>query len=843
MIIVKEICFYDTEIDMKIVKNLLIALTLGLVILTLISCSPNNEKISSEGSAFSTTEESVQEGPEQTSEDTQVSIQKKDRQDVRKIVHDTIKPNDDIDYDLAVLVSLGPSAILYVDQNYDTLVIEGVNEEGIQCVDRMTERNSQFNYAFSDFLRVCQEDGFSDKADSLDITIIGISDAVEDIFCQNAIADISYIANDIAKLYGYSYVVNTHMELYEAAYPGEEPTEEEPEAPEEIEQFAPSPSQVCEICNDEGFTDCHMCGGLGYEVVISNEEVLVRNSYVCPVCKGKGWINDGKHGGEVAECGFCDGGGNKGSGEFKEKAYDRVIQPFEHHFNCNICNGTGKEPCFNCTLGDEYRIAHADESINHERPVQDWGDDETPKKEEDSQEELNPQDKYISILDKSRKAAAPILLFNGDKWPCSNYDLENQWKKSYVYLEQILGPACDDIQNDGLEWVMTKQTLSNGINQANAAQNTIELGTEDATKNLEACSEAFIHEAAKLWLQQDNEALKFNCGPWFIEASAGLSKRILVSEGLSEGGISAFADLYDYVGWEALNGTSSREDKACISFCDEAGSMNLYYMDTVLSTPGTYDYWVNVNRLCQEYADKNKCSILSDDALRKILDEAAGGRSIDGLTPAEWLFSRNVANTKGSDGTYLTLLGNYDDHPGDDYRVNVYAFVRKGGKETGLAGQKVTIKEYDAQNRELRNTSFTLDEDGLAKKQWIIATARDENGPISFAPYSAIRIEASANISGKSYTATNYTINLAAQDTITYADNRMFFILTGENGQILNLTSKDISVDGGEWIQKSSISNGLLIVKANQGDTIKLRVNGHDYTFSKPAGARVSVLK
>ncbi len=118
----------------------------------------------------------------------------------------------------------------------------------------------------------------------------------------------------------------------------------------------------CTHCNGDWETGvyipaeaCRECGGSGDIVWIEEREEEVRNDYVCPVCGGKGWLDDGMHGGKTAECGHCTtNGGNR---DFNDLAYDKVIVEEEMHEVCGSCNGTGigneerYEACYYCSNG------------------------------------------------------------------------------------------------------------------------------------------------------------------------------------------------------------------------------------------------------------------------------------------------------------------------------------------------------------------------------------------------------------------------------------------------------------------------------------------------------------
>lgn len=109
-----------------------------------------------------------------------------------------------------------------------------------------------------------------------------------------------------------------------------------------------STDNVCTGCNGTGHVDCQVCKGTGETIRIEKKETEVRNDYVCPTCSGKGWIDDGMHGGKTAVCGHCGGGVQTPSGDFREKAYDTVIVEEKIPEPCGNCGSTGKRTCEHC---------------------------------------------------------------------------------------------------------------------------------------------------------------------------------------------------------------------------------------------------------------------------------------------------------------------------------------------------------------------------------------------------------------------------------------------------------------------------------------------------------------
>ncbi|MBP5305977.1 MAG: hypothetical protein J6Z02_09025 [Lachnospiraceae bacterium] len=449
-------------------------------------------------------------------------------------------------------------------------------------------------------------------------------------------------------------------------------------------------------------------------------------------------------------------------------------------------------------------------------------------------------DGYIHILTNKAVENLPKLTVTGDKWPCSEAELLAAWKTYYPLMEQILGPIAEDFYTQGLTWTMTDETLSHRVNEQFPATNTIEMGIGVHSTDTYQCIQGLIHETGHMWLQNNNEAISFDHGQWIWEAVTNLVGFVLTAEGVSNGQgsmLPSHADLYEYAGWDCVNGVVTDGNKAWRSVSDfTAGSM-IYYLDTALSTPGTYDYWVKVNELRNKYEKADSCGFTSKELMYRILDEAADGKTMDGMAPSEWLYSRAVSNINGKDGTYLNVFGNYDDSFGHDLRFWVYGFDRKNGVETGLSGQKVTVNAYDVAGKELASGTFSISDNGTVDKRGLTAKGGGDFSANDLPANSAIRYTAKATVNGESFTDTNYNIVLGRDDKITANDDRMFFILTDAKENLVSAKEKDITVSGGT-ADTSGLANGLLIVHAKQGTDVKIVTKAGTYVFTKPAGAR-----
>ena len=448
-------------------------------------------------------------------------------------------------------------------------------------------------------------------------------------------------------------------------------------------------------------------------------------------------------------------------------------------------------------------------------------------------------DGYIHILSTKEAANIPKLTVVGDKWPCSEAELQAAWKKYYSLMVQLLGPIADDFYSQGITWIMTDETLSHRVNEQLPEQNAVEMGISVHSTDKDQCIQGLVHETGHMWLQNNNDAIRFDHGQWIWEAVTNYVGLILTSEGIQGSILPSHADLYEYAGWDCVNGVVNDGDKANRSISDFSAGASIFYLDTVLSTPGTYDYWIKVNELRNKYEKADSCGFTSKELMSKILDEAAAGKTIDGITPSEWLYTRAVSNISGKSGTYLNVFGNYDDYLGHDMRIWLYGFTRKDLKETGLSGQEVIVNAYNAAGEDLAEGKFTLSENGTVDKRSLKTKTGADLNPDDIPANSAIRYTAKATINGTAYTDTNYTIVLGRDDRITAADDRMFFILTDKSENLVSAKANSITVTGATSVDTSGIANGLLIVHVKQGSDVTITTKAGTYTYSKPAGSRV----
>lgn len=468
--------------------------------------------------------------------------------------------------------------------------------------------------------------------------------------------------------------------------------------------------------------------------------------------------------------------------------------------------------------------------------------------------ELSYKDPKPDILEElaDKDAQVPALTVTGNRWPYTEETLQELWKFYYPYMGVVFGPIADDFWEQGLTWNMSDETLARNYCEQIPEYNRIDIGDERSLAEFPHCAASLVHETGHIWLQNNNAALQFDCGQWLWEANTLLFEQIATIEGLDpdkrEGNpVPNFFDLYDYAGGNIINGTVRDGDKvnAGRSYVDASGNYALFYLDTALSTPGTYDYWQKVCIERTKYAKENNATSTDPEVLSEIMDRVADGKTMDGMKPSEWLFSRSVADTNGTDGVLLGVFGHFmgtvydrDGNVASPYgrraEATVYGAVRTNGVEKALEGTEVRVAAYDCFGNEMASEDVKISDRGDADGIRLRDKDGNELNGESFPEYSVIRFAAAAEVDGTEYTDVNFFLNTSKDDLVYNTDNRLFFLLINKD-ETVNTELTDIEVTGGSHIDKNHLDHGLLIVQASQGESVT--VNGKEYT--KPLGARL----
>jgi hypothetical protein len=217
-----------------------------------------------------------------------------------------------------------------------------------------------------------------------------------------------------------------------------------------------------------------------------------------------------------------------------------------------------------------------------------------------------------------------------------------------------------------------------------------------------------------------------------------------------------------------------------------------------------------------------------------MLDEAAGGRTIDGQKPSAWFRALSVANTDGAAGDYLIV---YPMRVIDDRSAVLFScwnrFTDEHGdkREKGYEGRTVSVKVY--------SPSGKLAGTGSAKTNSAGEGGAEITGLSGISGVAALKATAETAVNGKTLTATTYTV-FSERGIGSTEGNQMYLILLDANGNIVtDVKSSDVKVTGAKAVDTSSLSGGVLLLTVATGDTAHIAIGEKNFTLSQPVGVRV----
>lgn len=297
-------------------RKYILATVIAMIVATVLcACSPNSAKQEDNGQK------------EQLTFTTE---------DGREVVTDK-----SIDYGMALMVTVNPEMLFYVDNDENILKIEPLNKDAEDVLENMNFTSGNFDDCYGDFLLNCYTGGYIKEEDTheISLTVIDKGELTSVDYCEDVVDNAEEIVSEMGKNYDLDIYATSDIRVLEPAR-----TAEQGERPSDDENR--TEDKTCDLCGGVGSFNCENCNGSGVEIVIEHVVEEVRNDYVCPICGGKGWVDDGMHGGLTAECGNCTTSG--GSGDFRDLAYDRVESDVEVEYPCHRCNGKGRETCNRC---------------------------------------------------------------------------------------------------------------------------------------------------------------------------------------------------------------------------------------------------------------------------------------------------------------------------------------------------------------------------------------------------------------------------------------------------------------------------------------------------------------
>lgn len=241
-----------------------------------------------------------------------------------------------IDYAVALMVTINPEMLFYLDDDMNILKIDALNTDAVDVLEHMNFTTGSFSNCYSDFLEICRRQGYiaDEGKQNVKLTVVDKGELTSCDYCDDVVANAEEIVVEMGKQYNLDLSSTVDDRILEPARTGAPSEGNEPD------------DRTCESCDGTGIMTCDACNGSGVEIIIEHVVKEVRNDYVCPICGGKGWVDDGMHGGLTAECGNCTTNG--GNGDFRDLAYDRIEEDEETESSCHRCNGAGSFICVQC---------------------------------------------------------------------------------------------------------------------------------------------------------------------------------------------------------------------------------------------------------------------------------------------------------------------------------------------------------------------------------------------------------------------------------------------------------------------------------------------------------------
>ena len=426
---------------------------------------------------------------------------------------------------------------------------------------------------------------------------------------------------------------------------------------------------------------------------------------------------------------------------------------------------------------------------------------------------------------------------------CGKELMQEKWKEIYPYWCKYIG-IPEKITKKGMTVSWDDAVNSANLVEFSAETNTVYVGPLPHHNNFDDFNhydyEPFVlqvmHEAAHLFNQQGTDIVNFSMGQWVWEASATVAESLLYADfygeynRISEDGF----DLLDLLGPDAINGVLRHGNKYNRTIVDDAARSAFYYMATVLSTKGTYDYWRKVYNLRMEDYKKTGNNLLGWDDFSRMLDQAAGKKKIDGMSASEWLKSRAVSNNDGKTGNYLIV---YSQRPIDERPVlnfaawNRYIDDRGDKNEKALAGTKVNYKIETGAGKTIYTDAVTISDNGCAQVQSI------DLSKANLKDYTALKVTAEAKIKKKTVTVTNYHVYRKGRKN---EGDTTVLILLDKNGNIVtNAKAADFKVSGASSVNKDTMSLGTVVIKGEPGTTYTIEYNNKTYKISQPECRRI----
>lgn len=187
-----------------------------------------------------------------------------------------------------------------------------------------------------------------------------------------------------------------------------------------------------------------------------------------------------------------------------------------------------------------------------------------------------------------------------------------------------------------------------------------------------------LPEVGHLFYDVGDTVIDFAFGQWIWEAHSLIAETLTRAELTGDSRAIALYDTTANLGWERVNGVIQDGFKYQRTIVDGSATAALQLMTEVLTADTGLDFIKRVNAGILERYRASGNPKLTPAAYRQILDAAAAGRTVDGRSPGDWLFSQPVTNTSGTPGQYLLVLPNRLFYEDDLFDFEVAAWSATG---------------------------------------------------------------------------------------------------------------------------------------------------------------------
>lgn len=269
------------------------------------------------------------------------------------------------DYDLAMVIEINPSFLLYVKaEDMSVVEFEPLNDDANSLADRIAAKGRSLEDTIKDIISACKDEGF--LKDGSDFKIIAYdakcSENVMNSILDSANVYSTSIASQLNIEINTKQIIEERVDFANADQNGRDNPSGSNPVPGANRSFdengvclkcSGSGNMPCEKCMGRGEEVCDMCGGDGW-VTEECDPVCdgCRGTGVCVHCNMTGRINDNLCHycfGNPYDCGGCHGSGIcptcQGTGW---KTYYCGRCDNDGYKTCTGCVGSGVRVCDNC---------------------------------------------------------------------------------------------------------------------------------------------------------------------------------------------------------------------------------------------------------------------------------------------------------------------------------------------------------------------------------------------------------------------------------------------------------------------------------------------------------------